>query len=77
MLQIDDYSLVGFQGLDVTDEESIHSVLVNIDTAIQYGEDMEHKESKVSLSKTIHVLLAPLSLDGVLILLAKSSSHYF
>ena len=47
MLQIDDYSLVQFLPLDITDEDSINDVLIQIDTSIQYGEDSEHKEQKV------------------------------
>ena len=45
--QIDDYSLVRFLPLDISDEESINDVLLQIDTAIQYGEDQEPKEPKV------------------------------
>ncbi|XP_070572172.1 GPN-loop GTPase 3-like [Ptychodera flava] len=41
---ISDYSLVNFFPLDRTDEDSIGSVLFNIDNAIQYGEDLEPKE---------------------------------
>ncbi|XP_076811111.1 GPN-loop GTPase 3-like [Clavelina lepadiformis] len=38
---IDDYGLVRFLPLDRSDEESISIVLQHIDTAIQYGEDLE------------------------------------
>ena len=43
---IDDYSLVKFHSLDITDEESINDILLNIDNAIQYGEDLDVKEPK-------------------------------
>lgn len=38
---VDDYSLVKFVPLDVSDEDSIGHVLAHIDHAIQYGEDLE------------------------------------
>ncbi|XP_077995915.1 GPN-loop GTPase 3-like [Glandiceps talaboti] len=41
---ISDYSLVRFQPLDRTDEESVSDLLGNIDNAIQYGEDLEPRE---------------------------------
>ncbi|KAJ1927543.1 hypothetical protein IWQ60_001522 [Tieghemiomyces parasiticus] len=43
---IDDYSVVSFLPLDITDEESIDYILSSIDTSIQYGEDLEPKEPK-------------------------------
>ncbi|KAK2145822.1 hypothetical protein LSH36_655g01041 [Paralvinella palmiformis] len=43
---IDDFSLVKFLPLDITDEDSINDVLIQIDASIQYGEDLEHKEEK-------------------------------
>ncbi len=46
--QIDDYSLVQFQPLDVIDEDSITNLLLYIDNAIQYGEDLEVKVPKVT-----------------------------
>ena len=45
--QIDDYGLVRFLPLDVSDEESIDDILLQIDAALQYGEDQEPKEPKV------------------------------
>ena len=45
--QIDDYGLVRFLPLDVTDEESIDNILLQIDAALQYGKDQEPKEPKV------------------------------
>jgi hypothetical protein len=47
-IQIDDFSLVQFLPLDVTDEDSVNDVLIQIDCSIQYGEDSEHKEEKVT-----------------------------
>ncbi|XP_055861759.1 GPN-loop GTPase 3-like [Biomphalaria glabrata] len=41
---LDDFSLVHFVPLDYTDEESITDLLMRIDMAIQYGEDLEPKE---------------------------------
>ena len=46
--QIDDYSLVKFMPLDITEEDLITDLLVHIDNAIQYGEDLEPKEMPVS-----------------------------
>ena len=46
--QVDDYSLVQFLPLDITDEDSINDALLQIDSSIQYGEDFEPKEPKVS-----------------------------
>ncbi|XP_055965628.1 GPN-loop GTPase 3-like [Sorex fumeus] len=43
---IDDYSMVRFLPSDQSDEESMNIVLQYIDFAIQYGEDLEFKESK-------------------------------
>ncbi|KAA6401224.1 MAG: putative GPN-loop GTPase 3 [Streblomastix strix] len=43
---MDEYSLVSFVPLDITDEESIERVLMHIDTATQYGEDVEPREPK-------------------------------
>jgi hypothetical protein len=34
--------------MDVGDEDSVNDILVQIDTAIQYGEDFEPKEIPVS-----------------------------
>ena len=45
---MDDYSLVQFMPLDATDEDSINDVIAQIDRAIQYGEDFEPKEPKVT-----------------------------
>jgi len=41
---VDDYMMISFITLDITDEESIDGVLSFTDNAVQYGEDMEPKE---------------------------------
>ncbi|XP_052072703.1 GPN-loop GTPase 3-like [Mytilus californianus] len=41
---IEDYSLVKFVPLDMSEEDSITDLLLQIDNAIQYGEDLEPKE---------------------------------
>ncbi|KAK6190803.1 hypothetical protein SNE40_002590 [Patella caerulea] len=41
---IDDYSLVKFIPLDISDEENFNDLLIQIDLAIQYGDDLEHRE---------------------------------
>jgi hypothetical protein len=43
---VDDYMLVSFVMLDVSDEESIEEVLLKTDHAVQYGEDIEPKEPR-------------------------------
>merc|ERR1712072_1468496 len=43
---IEDYNMVQFIPLDVTDEDSVGYVLSHIDNAIQYGESEEPKEPK-------------------------------
>ncbi|KAK7087703.1 GPN-loop GTPase 3-like [Littorina saxatilis] len=43
---IDDFSLVRFLPLDPTDEDSINDVLIHIDSAIQYGENLEPREPR-------------------------------
>ncbi|KAF6256362.1 hypothetical protein COO60DRAFT_1640782 [Scenedesmus sp. NREL 46B-D3] len=40
---LDEYSLVSFVPLDISDEDSIGEVLLQIDMAIQYGEDADVK----------------------------------
>ena len=46
-LQIDDYSLVQFLPLDISDEDSLTDVLLYIDSTVQYGEDSDVKVPKV------------------------------
>lgn len=41
-----DYSLVKFHALDMSKEDSITNLLVEIDLSIQYGEDLDVKEPK-------------------------------
>jgi hypothetical protein len=48
-LQLDDYDMVTFVPMDITDEESLEMVLMQADMAIQYGEDMEPKGKSVYL----------------------------
>lgn len=43
---IQDYSLVKFHPLDVSDEDSINDLLQIIDNVLQYGEDQDVKEPK-------------------------------
>lgn len=40
---LDEYSLVSFVPLDISDEDSIGDVLLQVDMAIQYGEDADVK----------------------------------
>ncbi|XP_055328034.1 GPN-loop GTPase 3-like [Paramacrobiotus metropolitanus] len=40
----DDFDYVSFLPFDQTDEEGISEVLLTIDSSIQYGDDLEHKE---------------------------------
>ena len=51
LIQIDDYSLVKFLPLDISEEDSISDILLQIDNAIQYGEDLEPREIRVRLNK--------------------------
>lgn len=41
-----DYSMVAFQPLDISDEDSVWTVLAHIDNAMQYGEDLEPTEPR-------------------------------
>lgn len=43
---IEDYSMVSFLPLDPQDEDSIEQIVLAIDMATQYGEDMEPRELK-------------------------------
>jgi hypothetical protein len=38
---LDDYSLVGFNPLNINEDDSILHVLATVDHAIQYGKDLE------------------------------------
>lgn len=46
LTQIEDFSMVSFLPLDLTDEESITYVFSCIDNIVQYGEDEEPVEPK-------------------------------
>ena len=41
---IDDYMMVSFALLDVTDEDSMADVMEKVNHAVQYGEDLEPKD---------------------------------
>jgi hypothetical protein len=49
---LDDYSLVSFIPLDITSSESIASVLIQIDLAIQYGEEDEVKSRDFEMKES-------------------------
>jgi len=42
--------MVSFLPLNLCDEDSITSVLIQIDNAIQYGEDLDVREMKVNIT---------------------------
>lgn len=42
--QIDDFSMVAFQPLNIHDEDSLERILLQVDIALQYGEDAEPKD---------------------------------
>jgi hypothetical protein len=41
---VDDFNMVAFLPLNITDEDSITAILSHVDNAIQFGEDQEPKE---------------------------------
>ena len=43
---IDDYSLVKFLPLDITDQETLGDIMLQVDMSLQYGEDEEPREPK-------------------------------
>ena len=45
--QIQEYSLVSFTPLDISDDESVGNVLLTVDMTIQYGEDYDVHIPKV------------------------------
>ncbi|XP_014790902.2 GPN-loop GTPase 3 [Octopus bimaculoides] len=47
---VDDYGLVCFMPLDISEDDnsSLNDILLQVDIAIQYGEDLEPKEPRVS-----------------------------
>ena len=46
-MQLEDYGLVQFLPLDITNEDSVGELLLFIDNAIQFGEDEDVKVPKV------------------------------
>lgn len=52
---IDEYSMVSYLPLNVTDEESIGYIMQHIDHAIQYGEDVEPKEPLFDDDREAHL----------------------
>lgn len=54
--------MVRFLPFDCTDEEGINIVLQHIDFSIQYGEDLDFKEPKVSSLKASQEVLLLVSL---------------
>ncbi len=50
---IDDYSLVKFQPLDISDEDSLSDILLVIDNILQYGEDFDVNLSFFSFFREI------------------------
>jgi GTPase SAR1 family protein len=44
---LDDFAMVTFTPLDINDEESVEELLLQIDMAIQYGEDQEVKTQEL------------------------------
>jgi GTPase SAR1 family protein len=43
---LEDYSMVSFHPLDISDEDSLAYVLYTVDTAVQYGEDADVRASR-------------------------------
>mmetsp|Transcript_8927 Transcript_8927/g.22698 ORF Transcript_8927/g.22698 Transcript_8927/m.22698 type:complete len:364 (+) Transcript_8927:73-1164(+) len=43
---LENYNLVSFVPIDITDEESVDLVLMHIDNATQYGEDLEPRDPR-------------------------------
>lgn len=62
---MDDYSLLKFLTLDLTDEGSIDDVLLCIDNAIQYGEDAEVKINYPEVSNIFRYCSDRISNDEV------------
>ena len=48
-MQLEDYGLVQFLPLDISDEDSVGEMLLFIDNVIQFGEDEDVKVPKVIL----------------------------
>lgn len=64
--QIEDHPLVSFLPLDLTNPDSIDTVLSHIDYTMQYGEDEEPKEVRTlpSCALTFCADFAPASLSS-------------
>lgn len=43
-MQLDEFNLVSFLPLNITDPDSLTMVLSHIDSATQYGEDLEPRD---------------------------------
>lgn len=56
-LQLNDYSLVHFLPLDISEEESIGELLLYIDNSIQYGEDLDVKVPRVCTTQTVAMVI--------------------
>lgn len=52
-MQLEDYGLVQFLPLDITNEDSVGELLLFIDNAIQFGEDEDVKVPKVMAKNCI------------------------
>jgi len=63
LTQIDNYSLVQFNSLDVSEEDTIGDLLMYIDTTIQYGEDLDVRVPRVG-THTHTPTLTPLQGDS-------------
>lgn len=67
-VQIEDHPLVSFLPLDLTNPDSIETVLSHIDYTMQYGEDEEPKEVSdcnvyLRLVSSANTLLQPQDMD--------------
>lgn len=54
IVQLEDYGLVQFLPLDITNEDSVGELLLFIDNAIQFGEDEDVKVPKVLNGKELY-----------------------
>ena len=43
---LDEFSLVSFVELDITDEDSIENVVMTINNSVHYGDDLEGKSPR-------------------------------
>ena len=58
--------MVSFLPLNLCDEDSITNVLIQIDNAIQYGEDLDVREMKVNICQlvTLYCIISVLNEDA-------------